>query len=44
MMRVITRKKNSHVDYVNVAKTEELTVNSGKKCDERDLPCGQKSR
>ncbi len=43
-MKVVIGKKNSHMDYVNVAKVEQLTVNSGKPCDERDLPCGQKSR
>lgn len=43
-MKVIARRKNSHMDYVNVAKAGKLTVNSGKSCNERDLPCGQKSR
>lgn len=43
-MKVITKKKNSHMDYANVAKAKALTVNAGKECDERDLPCDKKSR
>lgn len=43
-MKVIIGKKNSHMDYVNVAKATALTASSSKPCIERDLPCGQKSR
>lgn len=43
-VNVIIKKKNSHVDYVNVEKAEKLTINSGKPCNERDLPCGQNTR
>ena len=43
-MKVTTRKKNSHRDYANVTKAAQLTANSSKSCNERDLPCGQKSR
>lgn len=43
-MKVIIQKKHKHMDYVDVGKVVELTVNSSKSCNERDLPCGQKSR
>ncbi len=43
-MKIVTSKKNSHKDYVNVAKAKKLTVNAGKQCEQRDLPCGQNTR
>ncbi len=43
-MKVIIEKKNSHIDYVDVTKSERLIVNAGKDCEQRDLPCGQKNR
>ena len=42
-MKVIVGKKNSHRDYVNVAKAEELAVNTGKGCNKRDLPCDKQA-
>lgn len=43
-MKVITQKKNSHIDYVNVTKARQLTENLGKPCNQRDLPCSKQSR
>lgn len=44
VMKVVNKKKNSHMDYANMAKSSKLTENSGKPCNQRDLPCGQNTR
>lgn len=43
-MKVIVQKKHSHADYANMAKSSKLVANASKPCEQRDLPCGQKSR
>lgn len=43
-MKVITARKNSHIDYVDVRKSEKLTMIAGQSRDQRDLPCNKKSR
>ncbi len=43
-MKVIIEKKNNHMDYVDVARSERLIANASKDCEQRDLPCGQKNR
>lgn len=43
-MKVLIKKINSHEDYLKPQKSENLSVNSGKPCNERDLPCGQNTR
>lgn len=43
-MKVITKKKYSHIDYADVQKAKKLIINASNGCDQRDLPCNKKAR